>query len=232
MRVLLVCRLGCLALSALFFALCLPPAFAASPSDEAVAARVLGSAWKQLSRRAGLIFAGSVLSTGSRSANCESPPSIQAPSSRSTPSQVQNRDGICPVSVAAPANVPAIELRFRVDRPIAGVEPGQVLTIREWTGALSRQRPLRRGDRVLIFLYPPSRLGLTSPVGGSQGQVLLDPSGQFVAAQAPSIVSNTSASDTRASNTGGRNSSRDAHSSPHPISVSQLARAIRAARGE
>lgn len=229
MRVLLVCRSGCLALSALFFVLCPPPAFAAPPSDEAAAARVLGSEWKQLSRRAGVIFAGSVLSTGSQSVNCESSLSIQVASPRPALSQVHSRDGACPVSATVSASVPAIELRFRVDWPIAGVEPGQVLTIHEWTGAFSRQRPLRRGDRVLLFLYPPSRLGLTSPVGGPLGQVGLDPSGQHVAEQAPVIVSNTGTSHTGAGNT--RNSSPAARSA-RLISVSQLARAIRAARGE
>jgi hypothetical protein len=68
-------------------------------------------------------------------------------------------------------------LSFRVDEPIAGVERGQILTIREWAGAWSMHRPMSRGEHILIFLYPPSRLGLTSPVGGSLGQIALDPSG-------------------------------------------------------
>jgi hypothetical protein len=80
-----------------------------------------------------------------------------------------------------PANggsVSTIELRFRIDRAIAGVRTGQVLTIREWAGAWSRHRPLRTGDHVLLLLYPPSKLGLTSPVNGQSGQVALNPTGQ------------------------------------------------------
>jgi hypothetical protein len=39
---------------------------------------------------------------------------------------------------------------------------------------------MRGGQRLLIFLYPPSRLGLTSPVGGQLGQVLLSSGGEIV----------------------------------------------------
>jgi hypothetical protein len=39
---------------------------------------------------------------------------------------------------------------------------------------------MRGGQRLLIFLYPPSRLGLTSPVGGPLGQVVLDSRGEIV----------------------------------------------------
>ena len=95
-----------------------------------------------------------------------------------------------------------VELSFRVDRAIAGVQTGQILTIHEWMGAWSRHRPIRPGDHLLLFLYPPSRLGLTSPVGGSLGQIALDASGQKVL-----------------------------HPAAH-IPISQLERAIRAARGE
>jgi hypothetical protein len=79
--------------------------------------------------------------------------------------------------------VPTIELRFKVDRAIAGAHPGQVLTVREWSGSESLQRPLRPGDRVLLLLYPPSKLGLTSPVNGSSGQVALGPGGKLLRSQ-------------------------------------------------
>jgi hypothetical protein len=39
---------------------------------------------------------------------------------------------------------------------------------------------MRGGQRLLIFLYPPSRLGLTSPVGGPLGQVVLSSRGEIV----------------------------------------------------
>jgi hypothetical protein len=65
-------------------------------------------------------------------------------------------------------------LRFQVERAIAGVESSKVVTIHQWAGAWSSLRPLHPGDRVLLFLYPPSKLGLTSPVSGARGQILLN----------------------------------------------------------
>jgi hypothetical protein len=76
--------------------------------------------------------------------------------------------------------LPLVLTKFRVDRAIVGTRVGEVLTVREWEGAWSMQRPMSRGERVLIFLYPPSRLGLTSPVGGRLGQVALDSRGEIV----------------------------------------------------
>jgi hypothetical protein len=161
-------------------------------SDQAAAARVLGPPWKQLSRRAGMIFAGTVLST--------SP----------TPDR----------ATAGPT--PSIELIFRVEEPIAGVERGQILTIHEWSGAWSMHRPMIRGERILIFLYPPSRLGLTSPVGGSLGQVALDSSGETVSAEAGNPAAPAPQSDSP--------SRRQSLASPAIVTVLQLERAIRAAR--
>jgi hypothetical protein len=68
--------------------------------------------------------------------------------------------------------VPTIKIRFRVDRAILGVRPREPITIFEWAGAWS-DHPLHAGQHVLLLLYPRSRLGLTSPVGGSLGQVVL-----------------------------------------------------------
>ena len=68
--------------------------------DQALAERVLGPQWKQLSRRAGMIFAGTVLS-GS------------------------------PTTERGWAPTFSVELCFRVEHAIAGVERGQVLTIHE-----------------------------------------------------------------------------------------------------
>src|ERR1019366_6593758 len=129
---------------------------AAQQSDQALAERVLGPQWKQLSRRAGMIFAGTVLNATAQTV---------APQTAAT-------DRI------DPGTTPAVQLNFRVDEAIAGVERGQVLTIHEWAGAWSMHRPMSKGQHFLMFLYPPSRLGLTSPVGGSLGQIALDSSGQ------------------------------------------------------
>ena len=179
----------------------------AQQSDQVIAERVLGPQWKQLSRRAGMIFAGTVLTAATQTATTQTPVTDRA------------------VPAGVPATTPAVQLTFRVDRAIAGVEQGQILTIHEWAGAWSMHRPMSSGQHILIFLYPLSRLGFTSPVGGSLGQFALDPSGKNVSTyeqKAAAVVSPRNESspqllvpaDTRS------------------VSVVQLERAIRSARNE
>ena len=165
--------------------LCLSSFATAQLADQAAAEHVLGPHWKHLSRRAGMIFAGTVLAA--------------APTDAQT-------DRVFPA--ATPGSLPAIQLSFHVDEAIAGVEPGQVLTIHEWAGAWSMHRPMCQGQHILIFSYRPSRLGFTSPVGGSLGQIGLDSSGKN--------VSNATKNPTSRDN----------------ITVVQLEHAIRSARGE
>jgi hypothetical protein len=202
----LLVALGCLSNFCLSN-FCLSSLAAAQQSDQVIAERVLGPQWKQLSRRAGMIFAGTVLTAATQTVT--------------TQTAVPDRA----VPAAVPGTTPAVQLSFRVDHAIAGVEQGQILTIHEWVGAWSMHRPMRSGQHILIFLYPLSRLGFTSPVGGSLGQVVLDPSGKIVSnyeqtPPAPMGVQNESLPqppvplDTRS------------------VSVVQLERAIRSARNE
>jgi hypothetical protein len=200
----------------LVVALALLSSFAvAQPSDQVIAERVLGPRWKQLSRRSGMIFAGTVLTAGAQTVTTQTVTNQTAATDR-----------------LAPGTTPAVQLSFHVDEAIAGVEPGQVLTVREWAGAWSMHRPMSKGQHFLIFLYPLSRLGLTSPVGGSLGQVALDASGQNVSkdmqkpdspnpAAAMAIARRKESPSQPGAPLGGAN-----------ISVVQLARAIRGARGE
>jgi hypothetical protein len=74
------------------------------------------------------------------------------------------------------------------------------LTILEWLGLWSSGQRYAVGEHVLLFLYPPSRLGLTSAVGGALGQFHLDSGGgilpsewQFAAFQADPLFSGRSA---------------------------------------
>jgi len=156
---------------------------AAAQQSDVIAERVLGPQWRQMSRRAGMIFAGTVLTTAT---------SVMTTQTAATERTLSGA-------------IPAVQLSFRVDEAIAGVDRGQILTIHEWAGAWSMHRPMTRGQHILIFLYPLSRLGLTSPVGGSVGQVALDPSGKSASSAQPRFAS---------------------------ASVSQLERAIRSARSE
>jgi hypothetical protein len=158
----------------------------AQKSDQ-VAERVFGPQWKQLSRRAGIIFAGTVLTNAAKN---------------ETKSSADDRTAL--------QTIPSVQITLRVDHAISGVEPGQILTIHEWAGSssMSMHSPMRSGQRILIFLYPPSRLGLTSPVGGLLGQIALDPSGATVSRQ-----------------------ERDSGETTR-VSIVQLERAIRSAREE
>jgi hypothetical protein len=158
-----------------------------------------------------MIFAGTVLAT---------------PIQNLTAQTVKTRTAAGNRPIAG--TTPAMELSFRVDEAIAGVERGQILTIHEWAGPWSMHRPMTSGQRILIFLYPPSRLGLTSPVGGSLGQVALDPSGKN--AIVPRRAAAISFQD--ASPPWSRAPVNSGNVSSGSVSVIQLERAIRAAREE
>ena len=59
---------------------------------------------------------------------------------------------------------------FRVIEAVRNVRRGQTVEIREWAGLWQSGEHYHPGERVLLFLYPPSRLGLTSPVGNRAGR--------------------------------------------------------------
>lgn len=86
-----------------------------------------------LTKRAGLIFSGTVLSV-----------------ERVTPTRL--------------AEIETVLIRFRVEQPVRGVVAGQTVSIREWGGLWSGPPRYRVGERLFLFFYPPSNLGLTSPV--------------------------------------------------------------------
>jgi hypothetical protein len=67
-------------------------------------------------------------------------------------------------------DVATVKIYFHVDEGMRGVRTGQALTIHEWAGLWASGERYRIGERVLLFLYPPSKLGLTSPVQGSMGR--------------------------------------------------------------
>lgn len=81
---------------------------------------------------------------------------------------------------ATPGDVATMRIAFRVEQAVLGVRTGQILTIREWAGLWDAGERYRPGERVMLFLYPPSRLGLTSPVGGWQGRFRIDRNGQIL----------------------------------------------------
>lgn len=97
----------------------------------------------QITRGAGIIFAGRVLA-------------------------------IQPVRLASSEQISSVEVTFQVEQAVRGARVGQKLILREWAGLWTTSERYRVGERLLLFLYTPSTLGLTSPVGGSAGRFAVD----------------------------------------------------------
>lgn len=76
--------------------------------------------------------------------------------------------------------VETLAITFHVENAIRGATPGENLTITQWIGLWSGGQRYRVGERVLLFLYPPSKLGLTSCVAGGIGRFAIDPWGRVL----------------------------------------------------
>jgi hypothetical protein len=78
-----------------------------------------------------------------------------------------------------PNQVETMRITFRVEQGVRGVRSGQSLVIREWAALWNAGERYRAGEHVVLMLYPPSKLGLTSPVGGAMGRFAVDSAGQL-----------------------------------------------------
>ena len=74
----------------------------------------------------------------------------------------------------------ATQITFRVETAIRGVRREQTVRISEWNGLWNSGERYVTGERVMLFLYPQSKLGLTSPVGGTTGRYSVNAAGQVV----------------------------------------------------
>jgi hypothetical protein len=82
-----------------------------------------------------------------------------------------------------PTSSPAIAtvaITFHVENAIRGTVPSDDFTVRQWMGLWSNGQRYRVGERLMLFLYPPSKLGLTSCVGGTLGRFRVDPAGRVL----------------------------------------------------
>ena len=70
--------------------------------------------------------------------------------------------------------VETMAITFHVDNAIRGATPGEDLTISQWIGLWTSGQRYRVGERVFLFLYPNSKLGLTSSVAGPMGRFNVD----------------------------------------------------------
>jgi hypothetical protein len=76
--------------------------------------------------------------------------------------------------------VPTVRVTFRVERGIRGPRTGTQFVLRQWAALWNSGQRYSVGERVLLFLYPASKVGLTSAVGGERGRFRIDPKGQLV----------------------------------------------------
>ena len=89
-----------------------------------------------------------------------------------TVTRIERRPGRAGQTVAT------LDITFRVQNSIRGAAAGRDLTISQWAGLWSMGQRYRIGERVMLFLYPTSKLGLTSWVGGELGRFAIDASGR------------------------------------------------------
>jgi hypothetical protein len=99
---------------------------------------------------------------------------------------------ISPVHSAGSEDINTVEITFQVEQALRGLRTGQRYTIREWSGLWMSGPRYRLGQRMMLFLYGPSRAGLTSPVEGRLGRYDVDRSGQ-VSISAASALPNPTA---------------------------------------
>lgn len=76
--------------------------------------------------------------------------------------------------------IETVAITFRVERAIRGATPGDEITISQWMGLWSSGQRYRVGEHVLLFLYPQSKLGLTSCVAAPLGRFAIDPQGRVL----------------------------------------------------
>lgn len=79
-------------------------------------------------------------------------------------------------------SVATVAITFHIENVLGGTHPGREFTIHEWSGLWSGGQRYRVGERVLLFLYPASKLGLTSPVEGPIGRFAMDANGTVLLA--------------------------------------------------
>lgn len=87
-----------------------------------------------------------------------------------------------------PNDTGTISITFRVTQGLRGVRDGETFTIHEWAGLWNGVTRYKPGEHVVLFLYPQSRLGLTSPVAGALGKFSADANGKTVVSPAQSTL--------------------------------------------
>lgn len=118
-----------------------------------------------------------------------------------------------------PQSAAVMRITFQVQRGMLGVSSGKTLAINEWAGLWQSGERYRIGEQVLLFLYPPSKLGLTSEVGGGMGRFQLDHGGKVIGRPVGGMRRSAIPTST-------------APSRPTPITIDDIAREVQRALEE
>ena len=71
--------------------------------------------------------------------------------------------------------VAGMRISIHVEQAVRGVKAGETVAVNEWAGLWQNSGDRYRvGQRVMLFLYAPSRAGLTSPVGQDLGRLRVE----------------------------------------------------------
>ena len=82
-----------------------------------------------------------------------------------------------------------VRVEFRVDQAVRGCVAGQTIAIQEWAELWDLGDRYRKGQRIFLFLYPPSAAGFTSVVAGDLGKVQFGPEGLLLTPQQARFLS-------------------------------------------
>jgi len=108
------------------------------------------------------------------------PPQLFSPKQIRSSGMIFSGTVLTVAHLSSPGSPGITQIKFKVESAMRGTRRGQILRVREWDGLWNLGERYDIGQRVLLFLYPNSKLGFTSPVGGALGRYQIDKSGHVL----------------------------------------------------
>ena len=108
------------------------------------------------------------------------PPQLFSPKQIRSSGMIFSGTVLTVAHLSSPGSPGITQIKFKVESAMRGTRRGQILRVHEWDGLWNFGERYDIGQRVLLFLYPNSKLGLTSPVGGALGRYRIDKSGHVL----------------------------------------------------
>jgi hypothetical protein len=141
-----------------------------------------------------LLASGLTLTAQTRKAMPESllPPDLNQITNRAATIFVGQVRKIEPIRVAASDEIGGVQISFHVEQGIRGARNGETFSFCEWAGLWTAGPRYRIGQRLMLFLYAPSGLGLTSPVDDRAGKFAVDRDGRIILSPGQSQAIRTS----------------------------------------